>query len=177
MPTAPVLETKRLVLRGHAREDLDDAVAMWSHPAVAQFIGGHPLDAEQVWTRLLRYVGHWALLGFGYWVVREKATQRFVGEVGFGDFRRADLPELHGVPEAGWAITPRAQGRGYATEAVTAAQHWLEQVHGAARTVCMIAPENTASLRVAHKCGYRHWTEARYRGEPALLLERGAPRD
>jgi RimJ/RimL family protein N-acetyltransferase len=175
MQNVPVLETKRLVMRGHTREDLGDAVALWTHPSVVQFIGGHALDEEQVWTRLLRYVGHWALLGFGYWVVREKSTQRFVGEVGFGDFLRVDLPELHGIPEAGWAIAPAAQGRGFATEAVTAAHHWLEHVHGAERSVCMIAPQNAPSLRVASKCGYQAYAEARYRGETALLLERMSP--
>ena len=173
MPVSvPSLETSRLVLRGHRREDLEDAMAMWSDADVVQYVGGQPLDLEQVWTRLLRYVGHWAVMGFGYWVVREKRTQRFVGEVGFGDFQRVSVPELRGAPEAGWAITPEAQGRGFATEAVEAAHSWIASVHGAARTICMIAPDNDASLRVAKKCGYRSWTQAQYRGEPALLLER-----
>lgn len=159
-------------MRGHRREDLEDAMTMWSQRDVVQYVGGHPLDLEQVWTRLLRYVGHWALMGFGYWVVREKGTERFVGEVGFGDFLRMSVPELCGAPEAGWAITPAAQGRGFATEAVDAAHRWLASVHGAERTICMIAPENVASLRVARKCGYRVWTQTHYRGEQALLLER-----
>jgi RimJ/RimL family protein N-acetyltransferase len=170
--TAPELETSRLVLRGHRRDDLDDALAMWSHLGVVKYVGGHPLDLEQVWTRLLRYVGHWAVMGFGYWVVREKGTQRFVGEVGFGDFHRVSVPELHGKPEAGWAITPEAQGRGFATEAVEAAHAWISSVHGAPQTLCMIAPDNAASLRVAQKCGYRRWTHTQYRGESTLLLER-----
>jgi len=168
----PVVETQRLVLRGHRRDDLSAALAMWSQPAVARYVGGQPLDVEQVWTRMLRYVGHWSLMGFGYWVVCEKVSQRFVGEVGFGDFQRAGVPELHGVPEAGWAIAPEAQGRGFATEAMLAAQRWLVRTHGASRTACMIAPDNTPSLRVAQKCGYRPWLKnVSYRGERALLLQ------
>jgi hypothetical protein len=34
------------------------------------------------------YIGHWALMGFGYWVIEEKATGEFVGDVGFADFKR-----------------------------------------------------------------------------------------
>lgn len=168
----PVLETNRLVLRGHRRDDLEDALRMWSDPDVVRYVGGHPLDLEQVWTRLLRYVGHWAVLGFGYWVVREKSSERFVGEVGFGDFQRVSVPDVLGVPEAGWAITSEAQGHGFATEAVQAAHRWIRSAHEVTRTLCMIAPDNAASLRVAQKCGYRRWSEVHYRGERALLMER-----
>jgi RimJ/RimL family protein N-acetyltransferase len=73
----PVLETERLKLRGHRLDDFAPCAAMWADPLVTRHIGGIPLSAEESWTRLLRYVGHWALLGFGYWVVEEKATGNF----------------------------------------------------------------------------------------------------
>ncbi len=52
---------------------------MWGDSVVARYVGGKPLSEEETWTKLLRYVGHWAVLGFGYWVVEEKATGKFVG--------------------------------------------------------------------------------------------------
>ena len=81
--TIPAVDTARLTLRGHRIEDFDECAAMWGDPEVTRHIGGRPFTEEEVWTRLLRYVGHWSLLGFGYWVIREKATHRFVGEAGF----------------------------------------------------------------------------------------------
>lgn len=168
----PVLETPRLTLRGHRRDDFSDCTAMWGDPAVTRFIGGRPSTAEEVWTRLLRYVGHWALLGFGYWVVVDKATGRFVGEVGFADFKREIEPPLDGAPEIGWALAPWAHGRGYATEAVRCAVAWGETRFGAQRTVCLISPENVASIRVAQKCGYSEMARTRYKGEPTLLFAR-----
>ncbi len=66
---------------------------MWADPEVTRYIGGKPLTEEESWARLLRYVGHWSLLGFGYWVVEEKTTGNFIGEVGFADYKR-DLPSL-----------------------------------------------------------------------------------
>ena len=36
--------------------------------------GGEVPTAEAVWARLLRYIGHWQALGYGYWAVFEKAT-------------------------------------------------------------------------------------------------------
>ena len=61
---------------------------MWGDPAVARFIGGKPFTREEVWARILRYVGHWTLMGFGFWAIEEKATGDFIGEVGLADFQR-----------------------------------------------------------------------------------------
>jgi len=73
---------------------------------------------------LLRYAGHWALLGYGYWVAEEKSTGAFVGELGFADYKRDLQPALPEVPEAGWVLMPWAHGKGYATEAVRAIALW-----------------------------------------------------
>jgi RimJ/RimL family protein N-acetyltransferase len=40
-------------------------------------------------------------LGYGYWVVEEKHTREFVGEVGFANYRRAMIHPLGEVPELG----------------------------------------------------------------------------
>jgi RimJ/RimL family protein N-acetyltransferase len=170
--TVPVLETERLVLRGHALEDFADCLALWTDPEVTRFIGGKPSTREEVWARLLRYVGHWALLGFGYWVVAEKATGRFLGEVGFADFRREIEPSLEGVPEIGWVLAPHSHGRGYATEAVRAAIAWGEGHFGPVRTACIIAPENGPSIRVAEKTGYREVRRTDYKGNPTIMFMR-----
>jgi RimJ/RimL family protein N-acetyltransferase len=171
-PGTPVLQTARLTLRGHRRDDLKDCIAMWSNPAVTRYIGGRAFTPEEVWTRVLRYVGHWSMLGFGYWLVSETATGAFVGEVGFANFERDLTPSLGEAPEAGWIVTPEARGRGYALEAIGAAHGWINDVFGARRTVCMIDHDNVISQGIAAKCGYRAWVEASYHGTPVALYER-----
>lgn len=170
--TAPALATERLALRPHKQADFDDCAALWADAEVTRFIGGRPSTREESWARVLRYAGLWALLGFGYWVVRERQTGRFVGEVGLADFRRQTTPPLDGVPEVGWALAPWAQGRGFATEAVRAALAWGDANLAAPRTVCMIDPGNEASVRVAEKCGFRLLGNATYKGQDELLFER-----
>jgi RimJ/RimL family protein N-acetyltransferase len=172
MSPIPVIETERLRLRGHRVEDFGECAAMWGDPAVTRYIGGRPFTAEEVWARLLRYVGHWTLLDFGFWLIEEKATGSFVGEAGLAEFQREIEPSLVGVPEMGWVLTPRHHGKGYATEAVLAAAAWGEQRFGPARTVCLIHPENAASKGVAGKCGYRELPPAIYKGQAMLLYER-----
>jgi RimJ/RimL family protein N-acetyltransferase len=172
--SSTLLETDRLIMRPHVRGDFDESFAMWSDPEVIRFIGGQPFSREEVWARLMRYAGHWALLGFGYWVVRDKQRGRFLGEVGFADFQRQIEPSLEGTPEIGWALSPAAHGRGYATEAVRAALRWAEAQWPAANTACIIAPDNTASLRVAQKCGYVEWVRTSYKGKPTIQFRRMA---
>jgi RimJ/RimL family protein N-acetyltransferase len=170
--TAPALATERLTLRGHTPADFDECAALWADPDVTRFVGGRPSTREETWARVLRYAGMWALLGFGYWVVRERQTGRFVGEVGLAEFRREITPPMDGAPEVGWALATWAHGRGYATEAVRAALAWSDAHLAAPRTVCMIDLGNDASVRVAEKCGFRPLGRATYKGQDELLFER-----
>jgi len=171
-PGVPVLETERLKMRGHCIEDFSHSAAMWADPEVTRHIRDNPFTEEETWTRFLRYVGHWVLLGFGYWVVEERDTGRFVGEVGFADYRRDLQPSLTGVPEVGWVLASHAHGRGYATEAVRRVTAWGDAHFGAIRTACIIDPGNLSSIRVAVKCGYREDQLTTYKGQPIMLLVR-----
>lgn len=167
----PSLETARLTLRVPTLDDYVDSAAMWADAAVTRHIGGVPFTEEDVWARLHRYVGHWSLLGFGCWIVRDRAGD-FVGEVGFLDYRRTIVPKLD-APEMGWVLAPSAHGKGYATEAVRAAIAWGEAHFGHGRFVAIIDPENSTSLRVAEKVGFREETRTTYKGEPTVLFRRG----
>jgi RimJ/RimL family protein N-acetyltransferase len=175
MSTRPtLLTTDRLIMRPHTRDDFLESYAMWSDPEVIRYIGGKPFTREEVWARLLRYAGHWAMLGYGYWVVREKDGGRFLGEVGFADYHREIEPSLMDTPEIGWALDPAVHNRGYATEAVRAALTWADAHWPDDDTACIIAPENQPSLRVAHKCGYREHLRTTYKGKPTIVLRRPA---
>jgi RimJ/RimL family protein N-acetyltransferase len=175
--SVPFLETERLTLRGHRAEDLDESLGLWSDPQVTRYIGARPLGREEVWSRLLRYVGHWTIAGYGFWQIRERATDRFVGEAGLADFKRDLAISFDGAAEAGWVLAPWSHGKGYATEAMTAVLAWgAAAAHVGPRTVCMINPANAASLRVAAKCGYREFARADYKGAEVLVLERHCER-
>lgn len=168
--TAPELVTARLRLRAHRADDLAACHAIWSDPEVVRHISGKPSTVEEAWRRLLGYAGLWSLLGFGYWAVEETATGNYVGDVGFADFQRAMQPSLRGMLECGWVLASAVHGRGYASEAVVAAEAWRRSQLPGSRAACIIAPDNAASLRVAAKAGYQRWCETRYHGEPTLVF-------
>jgi RimJ/RimL family protein N-acetyltransferase len=168
----PVLETERLRLRGHGVGDFPLSAAMWADPQVTRYISGRGLSEEESWSRLLRYIGHWSLLGFGYWLVEEKGTGTFVGEVGFANYRRDLTPSLNGTPEIGWVLATGAHGQGYASEVVRTVVAWGDEHFGLIRTACIIHPENTPSIRVAIKSGYREQGTTTYKGVASLLFVR-----
>jgi RimJ/RimL family protein N-acetyltransferase len=176
MAAAPEIETARLRLRAHRVDDWRSALAMWSDANVVRYIGGVPSTEQQTWSRILNYAGHWALLGFGYWAVEEKASGEFIGELGFANFKRDIEPAMRNIPELGWALVPAVHGKGYATEGVRAALVWGDAKRAFERTVCMIDVDNGASICVAEKCGYREFRRAEFSGRPTAFYEREAPR-
>jgi RimJ/RimL family protein N-acetyltransferase len=171
----PVLETERLRLRAYQAADLPPLLAMWQQPQFYQYITGQPAPEEEVWPRLLRDTGLWAVCGFGYWAIEEKATGQFIGAVGFADFRRAISPALGEWPEAGWSLAPHAHGQGYATEALRAALAWGDAHFSQPRTVCIINVANQPSLRLAARVGYQEFGRTVFKNQPIVLLERFAP--
>jgi len=170
-----VLQTPRLMLAPPALADFDDYAGLWADPAVVRHMSGVPFARSSAWARFQRQAGAWALRGFGTWVVRERTSGRFVGEVGFQDFKRDITPALGPEPEAGWMLEPGSHGQGMASEAVAAAHAWADVRFAGPRTVCMIDPDNGASLRLAAKMGYAEYARAAFGERSVMLLERPAP--
>ncbi len=168
------LETERLELRVPVAADLAAVATLWKDPELVKFIGRHPLSREQAWQRLQRIVGHWALAGYGVFAVVERATGRYVGEVGIANFERDVVPPI-GKFEMGWIMSPLVQGHGYASEAVFAVlalhdRHFPREV-----VSCSIHVDHAASLRVAAKAGFVERTRTTYHDDPTVILDRNAP--
>lgn len=172
--TGPIVETVRLRLRRHRLSDLEARLPITADPDFMRFVGG-VYDRQENWARLLRYIGHWEALGYGLFAVEEKASGRYVGDVGLARFERELGEDFDAAPEGAWMIARWASGMGYATEGMQAAIEWHARTFGAARTVCIVDTANEASLRVAAKMGFRPYREGMNRGHPVLLHERIPP--
>ena len=168
----PTVETARLRLRAFHENDLDAHAAMLGDPEIARFLGGQAATREETWRKLLSGAGLWAVLGFGYWAVEDKATGAYLGQIGFADFKRAMTPSVEGLPEIGWMLAAHAQGKGIATEAALGAVGWADRALAAREIVAIIDAANLASIRVAEKAGFTAREDALYKGEPILLFRR-----
>ena len=171
MTNAPILETARLILRPHSLADYASCRTLWADERVVKHIGGAPQDGQAVWFRLLRYAGMWSLLGYGMWAIEDRKSGAFLGEAGLLSAARG-LPELEGVPEAGWVLTPDAWGKGIALEAMTAVLTWAD-AHGEAPSLrCIIHPDNVASISVAHRLGFSALVDTDLSGTPTRVFDR-----
>ncbi len=159
---APVIETERILLRGHRVSDFLECAKMWADDAVTRHITGRPSSSQQTWSRILGYAGHWSLMGYGYWAIEEKKSKAYIGELGFADFKREIDPAIQGTPEMGWALKPSAQGLGYAKEAIQTALAWADANLKCDRTACIINPDNLRSIALAEKFGFRWFRDTRY---------------
>lgn len=169
--TETTLTTERLVLTPVALTDLDDLLTLWADESFTRHIMGRALSEEEVWFRLLRDLGHWTALGHGNWTIRLKDGGDYLGSVGAFDYRR-ELEPRFDAPELGWGVAPAFQGQGFAGEALAAALAWTDRSLKATRTVCMIAPDNLASLKLAARVGFGAYATTTYKGHPVQLFQR-----
>jgi RimJ/RimL family protein N-acetyltransferase len=175
--TEPVLVTERLELWRPHTGDRAGHLALITPDAVRRFLGRSEATASDVFARLLRNAGSWALYGYGIFTVRERGRAEIVGNCGvFHSWRGFAGPNglgMDDVPEAGWIVAEDHWGKGYAVEAMQAALAWFDRTHAPARTVCMIEEGNEASQAVASRLGYteydRHLPDE---GQPLVLYER-----
>lgn len=161
----PVLETERLTLRAFTAADAAPLTAIHGDERTMKYLGGQP-DGSLLgaYDKILGYLGHWALNGFGRWAVEEKASGRMIGRVGF-----LDAPDEWPGNELGWTFLRESWGKGYATEAAIAARDFGFARLGMERVLSMIHPENTPSQAVAKRLGESPWKPFVFKGLECML--------
>jgi len=149
---APEIKTERLILRALT---LTDAPAMYSYrsaPEVMRHQSWHPTSETEIQAfirnnRKLRfnYANTWVQLG-----ICLKATNELIGDVGIHF-----LPLDNWQVEIGFTISPKHQGKGFATEAVKQLLNYLFANLGKHRVIASVDPANTASIRLLERIGMR----------------------
>jgi RimJ/RimL family protein N-acetyltransferase len=169
---APRLETERLILKAHRLEHFDALHRMWIDPLVHKYIVPDPPSREMNWARLIRYAGHWSMLGYGFWTAMEKSTRHVIGELGYADFHRDIDPPLDDRIEMGWVFASSHHGKGLASEALAAVISWGDANLRPRTFACIISPENLASIHLAQKFSFKKAHETTYHGHPTWVFHR-----
>jgi len=142
---AVALRTPRLLLREWRDEDAAPFVAMSADPEVLRYLSAP--DAE--WIARMR--AHFAVHGFGNFVVELPGEAPFIGVIGLNHVRWT-LPFTPAV-EAGWRLARPYWGKGYAVEAARAAIEDGFGRLGLEEIVAYTVPENRASRQVMERVG------------------------
>ena len=143
----PRLETGRLILRGYRHGDFEPLAEILADADVMRYLSGAPLSRNDAWRNFTGLIGHWALRGYGMWAVERKSDGAFMGRIGLNN------PEGWPGLEVGWTLGKPYWGKGYATEAATAAMHYAFLTQPVDKVISVINPQNKASQAVATRLG------------------------
>lgn len=147
-PFQPLI-TDRLCVRRFQESDLDAFVAMRSDPELARYQSWRSLGrtaAEAYLTdREPGTPGEWIQLA-----IADKITDAFLGDCAI--YCKIDDPD---VAEIGFTLTRPAQGKGLATEAISALLTYLFQQKGFRRVIAICDVRNHSSYRLLERLGMR----------------------
>jgi RimJ/RimL family protein N-acetyltransferase len=143
----PRLVTERLLLREFRPEDVGPGVESARDPEVQRFLGGVK-DAYEAFAGMATHAGHWALRGYGSWIVERREDGEPLGRVGLWH------PETWPGVEVGWRMYRASWGKGYATEAARAAIGWAWTARGFDELISLIVADNAPSQRLAQRLGH-----------------------
>lgn len=156
----PTLTTERLILRAPQASDFEAHVAFVLHEN-SRWIGG-PGTRDTAWRGFCASIGHWALRGYGMWLVALKSDNSPVGRVGFIYQEGWDEPEL------GWQMYPDFEGKGMAYEAAQTARAY-GPTFGIPSPISYIHTDNTRSRNLAERLGATVERQRLFYGEPTLV--------
>ena len=147
----PVLTTKRLRLRQVEPSDVNalhacfgdaDAMRYWNFPA-SRTLG----ETAGLLKLLGKTTSPYAQFA---WAIADKATDECLGMVNY-HHREARNRRL----EIGYAVAPKHQRKGLATEAVGGFLKYCAEVLSVHRVEAFISPENVASIRLVERLNFR----------------------
>lgn len=164
------LNTDRLILRQIEERDVLDIGKMNADPEVMLFIGnGTTKTEEENWRFCAVLLGHWALRGYGMYVMEEKATGEFVGLVGL------HYPPSYPAAELGWRLPRHQWGKGYAQEAARVVRdHAFET--GMPEILHLIQEKNMRSVDLAIRLGAEFSHRAKIDGDDECIYVTRNPR-
>ncbi len=110
-----VFETKNLLLKPFAEENLNEAISLFQDKDFMAFSPNGTLNIEDALNRFYEIVGHYERYGFGKLAIILKNNNKIIGYCGF------EICTLDGVDEAelGFRLIKSERGQGYVIEAAT----------------------------------------------------------
>ena len=152
LTNAPRLVTERLILRGPEAADFGAVAAFFADGKRSWGFGGTQ-NRTEAWRWFASLIGHWALRGFGFWMVQTRQGD-LVGMVGLWE------PEGWPEPELGYVMFANGEGHGFALEAALAVRDHAYGALGFTTLSSNIFPGNARSVALAERMGA--WKEREY---------------
>ncbi len=108
----PTFETERLRLRPFRKSEAKVLHVLYGDEKNLRYWGVDPSPNLDSTRKMLRWHVSFHPFHYALWAIEEKKSRRVVGMI---NYHRRDLRERR--VDVGWLALPRAQGKGYMTEA------------------------------------------------------------
>ena len=147
------LETKRLRLRQWKNEDYVPYAKLNAAPTVMEFFPAtlSRIQSDVMASTIKALIGE---QGWGYWIVEEKETSKFVGSLGLHK-PDGNFPFLPCV-EIGWRLSSEHWGKGYAFEAAREVLKFAFEVLELDEVVSFTSVLNKPSWRLMERLGMKN---------------------
>jgi ribosomal-protein-alanine N-acetyltransferase len=165
-----VLETDRLVLRDLTLADLDGLSRLYADPDVRRFFPEGTLTRDETLEELEWIIDvYYRRYGYGLWATVDRSSGEMLGRCGLLPWKIVDPTtsrlELTGPDEdpsdddryeveVAYLLAKERWGHGLATEAARAIVDLAFRTLDVPRLICLVDPENRASLEVAGHAGF-----------------------
>lgn len=146
------LDTPRLILRQWQPEDYSIYAGIAADPLVMEYFP-QTLSHEQSANKVNNMRSKISKKGWGFWAVELKEINRLIGLTGLNIPQ--ELPFIAGV-EIGWQYASPFWGKGYATEAASAALDFAFNELELTEVVAFTSEINSPSRAVMHRLGMIH---------------------
>ncbi len=170
------IESERLIFRRIEQADFEFFARIHADPIVARYLGnGKPRSIQETHELLERYFETYKSLELGPLAVLRKSDGVLIGRCGLSDmalevntasgelpriwYQRSQVPSDTNVifeQELGYTFDRNYWGQGYASEAAARVFNYASSTIPFRPIVSVIHPDNTASIKIAKKCGARH---------------------
>lgn len=180
------IESERLILRRIAEDDLEFLARLHADPDVALYLGpGRPRSFEESGAWLRSTLSTYENFALGQLAVIRKADHILIGRCGLSDLAVETRASVRAVPRAwyersqapadadlifekelGYTFERSCWGHGYASEAARRVFEYTCDVLRLPRVISIIHPDNTRSLRVAHRFGLQREDTVEAMGHP-----------
>ena len=158
-----ILETERLTLRHLEMGDLDALYRLYRDPQIRAHFPDGTLTFAETREELESFQdGHLNRPELGLWATVERRTGAFLGRCGLLPWTIDGQSEV----ELAYLIDKSRWGEGLATEAARGIIQYSRDDLALRRLICLILPDNAASVAVATKVGMSF--EREYTGEFGL---------
>jgi RimJ/RimL family protein N-acetyltransferase len=150
-----ILETERILLRHLEPEDLDSLYELYRDPEMRRYFPVESLPDGTLTYEETREELEWFLNGhpehheLGLWATIHKETGQFIGRCGLLPWTIDGQNEV----EVAYMIAKPFWQQALGTEAALAIRDYAFDQLGLPRLICMIYPENIASVKVATNIG------------------------